>query len=124
MAIQFLLTTIIGVLILYSIYHGKRLFPWKFIFVSTLLIGLILVWNPDSTTSIANRVGIGRGADLLLYLLIIANLMIVINMHNKFHELTQIITKLTRKLALLEQNQEQDAQASEKSERTPDAGGH
>ncbi len=43
----------------------------KFLFVTVLLLGSFAVLRPDSTTKIANLMGVGRGTDLLLYILTI-----------------------------------------------------
>ena len=103
MIIQIILSLIILLLISYSLYQGKRLLPWKLPFITALTFSLYFIWNPEHATSIANSLGVGRGADLLLYILIIANLIIITNVHNKFHEVNEINTKITRKISLLEQ---------------------
>jgi hypothetical protein len=41
----------------------------KMLFLLILTLGVLAVLNPDTVTTIANFFGIGRGADLLLYVL-------------------------------------------------------
>src|SRR2546423_13318370 len=41
-------------------------------FVLFLVLNLDAVLRPDDTTWLANKVGVGRGADLVLYLLVVA----------------------------------------------------
>lgn len=102
MIIQLLLSFLLVALILYTIYQGKRLFPWKLLFIVALFIGLLLVWRPDYATLAAKYLGVGRGADLLLYFLVIAILVVIMNVHNRFYEINTTNTELVRKLAILE----------------------
>ena len=102
MIIKLLLSFLLVALVLYTIYQGERLFPWKLPFIAALLIGFLLVWRPDYATLAANHLGVGRGADLLLYFLVIAILVLIINIHNKFYEINKANTELVRKLAILE----------------------
>jgi hypothetical protein len=64
------------------------------------LLALVGVIEPGFTTYFANRLGIGRGVDVIIYLsvLLLFYLMYRTNVHleNLRHE----ITKLTRKIAL------------------------
>ena len=102
MIIQIALSLICLALILYTLYHGRQLFPWRLPFIAILIAGIVVVWKPDYATQIANYFGVGRGADLLLYLLIMANLIIIVNIHNKFHEVNSNITEIVRKISILE----------------------
>jgi hypothetical protein len=61
---------------------------------------IVFVWNPEATTVIANRFGIGRGLDFIfvLFSVAIVNGIFFIVMHlNSQHE---SITKLTRHIAI------------------------
>ena len=57
---------------------------------------------PQWLTAIANLVGVGRGADLLLYALVIAFLGFIASTHRRTAELTAQITSLTRELTLFQ----------------------
>ena len=57
---------------------------------------------PQWLTAIANVVGVGRGADLLLYALVIAFLGFIASTHRRTAELTAQITSLTRELTLFQ----------------------
>lgn len=57
---------------------------------------------PDSLNSLAQRVGVGRGADLILYVLFVAFIFFVLNVYIKFKQQQDTIFRLARKLALIE----------------------
>jgi hypothetical protein len=68
-----------------------------------LLLGLggVFVVFPDLTTRIANFVGVGRGVDLINYLIEVGLLFVTIHYYSKFVHLQTQITTLTRAMALL-----------------------
>lgn len=67
-----------------------------------LIFTMFVVIFPEITDSVAHFFGVGRGADLLLYLLTITFITYVLNQYirNKLEE--QKLAKLARKVALLE----------------------
>ena len=65
-------------------------------------IGLYLVWLPSHATWLAEAVGIGRGVDLILYIWVIISLLMMLNLHLKLRSHMELITVLTRKLAIAE----------------------
>jgi hypothetical protein len=66
-----------------------------------LAAGAVAVVVPQQTDRIAQFVGVGRGADLIIYLVIVAVLFVLIHYFSKFVELEQKVTQLTRELAIL-----------------------
>lgn len=64
-----------------------------------LLNAAAVVW-PDGTTRIAKLFGIGRGVDLLLYLLIVTFVFVVINFYLRIRESEQRVTELARAVAI------------------------
>jgi hypothetical protein len=68
-----------------------------------LLLGLggVFVIFPDLTTRIANFVGVGRGVDLINYLVEVGLLFVTIHYYAKFVHLQTQITTLTRTVTLL-----------------------
>jgi len=66
--------------------------------ISTL--GIYFVIFPDSTTTIANFVGVDRGTDLILYCWVVISLLVSVNLQFNILSLRQNITQLTRELAL------------------------
>jgi len=62
--------------------------------------GLYLVWAPEQSTAIAEFIGIGRGADLILYLWVCISLNMLLNLHLKLRVQHETLTKLARAMAL------------------------
>ena len=67
-----------------------------------LLVGIVAVLWPDVTTTVANAVGVGRGTDLLLYLLVTVFAYGALTTTQRIHRLQHDITVLTREIALLQ----------------------
>jgi hypothetical protein len=76
---------------------GKRLAFFGFIAVNAWAIV-----RPDDVTWVANRLGVGRGADLVLYLLVGAFVLAMLNTYLRFREMDRRYTELTRTLAIRE----------------------
>jgi len=73
--------------------------------VSLLLfipIAVVIVLFPDLSTDIAHFVGVGRGADLLLYGLTVVTIFQLFNSYIKDRESKKQLVVLARKIALLE----------------------
>lgn len=72
----------------------------RILLVAFVLVAAASVVFPDWLTWLARRVGVGRGADLLLYSLVIAFLGFIATSYRRLGELERKITVLTRELAL------------------------
>jgi hypothetical protein len=104
--IRLLLLGALG-LISYQVFVRRHRLPVHIVLVlSVLLLAALAVLFPDMTTVVANRLGVGRGADLINYLVEVGLLFIVIHYYTKFVELQEQITVLTREIALLRGRQE------------------
>ncbi|HSX07911.1 MAG TPA: DUF2304 domain-containing protein [Candidatus Saccharimonadales bacterium] len=76
---------------------------WKKILGGLFFIAAIIaVLLPDTLTRVARTVGVGRGADLLLYLLALAFVFVVINTYIGNRQEQKRFVKLVRHMALLE----------------------
>jgi hypothetical protein len=64
------------------------------------MVGLVFVWAPNITNTIAAMVGVGRGADLIMYLWIVLNLLSIVRLHIKLREQSDLVTLLARQIAL------------------------
>lgn len=64
------------------------------------LAAAAIVISPDSTFYLANKVGIGRGADLIVYVALVLLFIMVFGLTIKLEKMNRNITKLTRKEAL------------------------
>ena len=63
-------------------------------------IGLWFVIIPEHATWLAQRVGVGRGADLVVYFWIVISLFVLLSLQFKILGLQRDITALTRHAAL------------------------
>lgn len=83
-----------------------QLRAWTKILATLFVIAAILsVIFPDATNTIAHRAGVGRGADLLLYLLTLAFIFVMFNSYTQEKRLQKRIVLLARKVAIIEANQ-------------------
>lgn len=64
------------------------------------LAGLYFVWFPSRSTQVAEFVGVGRGADLILYVWVCFSLIVLLNLHLKLRKQHELITALARSIAL------------------------
>ena len=64
-----------------------------------------VIW-PNMVSGIAHRMGVGRGADLVLYVLALVSLFVWVSMYRRFHELERRLTSLTQHIALSEARSE------------------
>ncbi len=70
------------------------------IVLAMLAGGAYLVWQPEHANALAHLLGVGRGADLLLYLWIVITLSVMLLLYLKIVELNRMLTELARRLAL------------------------
>lgn len=94
---------------------GKRLA--FFVFVALNIYGVL---RPDDVTWVANRLGVGRGADLLLYALAVGTIFLTLNTYLRFRALDRQMTELVRALALREAERD-NAERLGASEPAPEA---
>lgn len=103
MLIQFLL--ILAALALFTFFlrrsHTARLQAFKRIgFLLFCAFGVIAVLRPGVMTWLANRVGVGRGTDLLLYMLVVVFAFFSLNTYLRFKDTERRLTKLARAMAI------------------------
>ncbi|GII22472.1 DUF2304 domain-containing protein [Planosporangium mesophilum] len=97
-----LLTAVVGFLIMFVRgQHGVRMQAGKRLaFIAFLLLNAVAVVYPEATTWVAHLFGVGRGADLLLYALIVTFVFAVINFYLRLRESEQRVTELARAVAI------------------------
>ncbi len=81
---------------------AKHLAVRRLVVLLTLASGVVLVLWPGLLSWVAALVGIGRGADLLFYLAIVAGLIYVVNEYKRSVQLARANTQLAREIALTE----------------------
>ncbi len=69
---------------------------WVLFWISAMVVALL----PNSTARLAEFVGIGRGADLVVYVALAGIFFIIFKLMVKIEVLNKEITKLTRKISL------------------------
>jgi hypothetical protein len=105
MLIKGLLLLAVAVLLLGFVrwQHGVRLQAGKRLgFFAFLALNAWAVLRPDDVTAVAQRVGVGRGADLVLYTLFVAFVFVVLHFYMRFRDLGERFTELARSVALRE----------------------
>jgi hypothetical protein len=93
--------------------RGRRV--WLMAALTWLLSG-ISVLRPDLTMLVAQSVGIGRGADLVLYVVAVLFVGSFFYYYGKFQSLESQITELVRHLALTDAQPRNTARSKERSE--------
>jgi hypothetical protein len=68
--------------------------------LAVIAFGIYLVWWPEEANRLAWLVGVGRGADLILYLWVIITLALIVFLYLKIIALSRRLTLLTRSIAL------------------------
>jgi len=80
---------------------GSHLAARRILGTLVLLGGIFAVLFPLTVTDAANAVGVGRGTDLVLYVLVMVFLFTSMSLYQRVSALDAQITELTRQLALL-----------------------
>ena len=93
---------LILIVIIAIVYFSRlRRKTWdRLIVIFFILTGAILIAVPDLSTAIAQMVGVGRGADLLLYLGILGLSFVCLLLYAKLRQLETTLTELVRLIAL------------------------
>lgn len=63
------------------------------------LIVLVVVWQPLLSTELANRLGVGRGTDLITYVSIAALFYFIFRLTVRIEKMEKNITKIVREIA-------------------------
>ena len=101
MVASILLSTLLLAILIYAWSEQRRA---PLVAAGTMVIvicGLYLVWFPSQANVLAEVAGVGRGADLILYLWVLISLLIVFNLHLKLRAQMELLTELAREMALL-----------------------
>jgi hypothetical protein len=81
--------------------HTARLQAFKRIGLLLFFIfGVVAVLRPDLMTWLAKQVGVGRGTDLLTYLLVVVFGFFSLNTYLRFKDTERRLTKLARAMAI------------------------
>jgi small membrane protein len=100
MAAQILLSLGLTACMFYVVSLGRSLPLVRLGLLAIVLAGYICIWFPETTNTIASWIGIGRGADLVMYIWILLNLFLILRLHLKLREQSEALTTLSRQMAL------------------------
>jgi hypothetical protein len=79
---------------------------WSLVIIATLNLTIL--------ASIAGKLGIARGVDLIIYISLICVFYLIFSLAVQIHKLRSDLTKITRKQAIRESNHYQDEEISKK----------
>ena len=98
--IQIILLAAVALISVYFIsrFRNKRVEVLMFCVMG--LAAIVFILFPDYATRIANMLGVGRGTDLLLYVLVLVFWMIFLRLYVRIRELETTLTQLIRDQAL------------------------
>lgn len=63
------------------------------------LIVLVVVWQPRLSTELANRLGVGRGTDLIMYVSVAALFYFIFRFTVRIEKMEKNITKIVKEMA-------------------------
>jgi len=94
---------LLAVFVLFGVYalRVRSIRSDRIILVTLMLAGVVLVLDPGLSTWVANRIGIGRGTDLIMYLFVVFSLFRFVGISAETKRTQRPVTLLTRELAIL-----------------------
>lgn len=98
--IQYLLIGLVLLLTIAAIqaFHNKLFY--RIVVVSGLVLALTLILYPPLTARLAMLLDVGRGVDLVFYLLFLVILFVVVVIYRKLLKIEETLTKLARNNAI------------------------
>lgn len=105
MIIKILLIGLVAITLIYFLKNMDKVTvkAWKRIALFLLLaLGVLAIIHPEIVDRVAKTIGIGRGADLLLYVTVVAFIFTTLNIYVKFREISLRQGKIISKIATLE----------------------
>jgi len=100
MIAQVMLSLLLGIVLVYAWAEYRRSPTVAVLSCIVSLMGFYFVWIPSHATGVAELFGIGRGADLVLYLWVCISLIVLLNLHLKLRTQHELLTALARSIAL------------------------
>jgi len=104
MNLQLSQVLLILALVFFSVYvfHLRTVVLERSIYFILAFGGTVFILYPAWSTRLANYIGIGRGADLILYTFIIFSLFHYVHIASRFKQLEHQMTAVVRSLAITE----------------------
>jgi hypothetical protein len=101
MIIKILLISVLGVLALFAAFQRVTSQMVRIAVLIGLAIGGYFVWLPEQANEMAEALGVGRGADLLMYVWVLVTLAVILVLYLKIIETNRMNTRLARTIALM-----------------------
>ena len=98
--IQIILFIAVFLLLLIYIRFFKNQILQRMFFILIFASGIVAVALPEMTNKVANFVGVGRGADLLLYLMVVIFYFTFIIIYRKIEDIKERQTDIIRQITL------------------------
>ena len=99
---------LISLLLLCAAYGWRQRTLSPLVSFTTVLacaVGVVLVMNPIWASEAARILGVGRGADLVLYVWTAISILVLANLHFRLRTHYAMITVLAREIAIIEARQ-------------------
>jgi hypothetical protein len=112
MIIQYVLIFGLSLSLLYAVLQRRKSRLVSIIISLASVVGIYFVLFPEQTNELAHWMGVGRGADLILYCWLVISLIVSMNLQFKILNLQEMLTELTRELALRAPRQQKDHRAA------------
>jgi hypothetical protein len=98
--VQFILTVLlIAIVVLYFGRLRSRLLD-RVVVLAFAILGISMVVAPDWTNKAASLVGVGRGADLFIYLAILGFAFVLLLFYSKIRDIEASLTDIARAIAI------------------------
>ncbi len=97
-----IVSVLLGALVVLGLYVGSHRLSGiqTAIVIAVASVGLTLIVSPAIASAAAQRLGVGRGTDLLLYFSIIGGLFVSANLYFRSKQQELAIVRMARALAL------------------------
>ena len=100
MIIQWVLCVGLGAALSYAYLQRRKSRAISLGIMLVSAAGVLAVLVPEASNAVARGLGIGRGADLVIYCWIVISLLVSVNLQFKILQLQHSLTLLTREMAL------------------------
>jgi hypothetical protein len=98
--IKILLIVPLLLLILLFVSRLRNQTVYRFSLILIALLGIFFVINPEFTTTLAHKLNVGRGTDLLFYVCAIAGFIAVLMLYSKLRKIETTQTQIIRNAAI------------------------
>lgn len=99
MSFKLMFAVMTAACLFYFLVATRKAAVQRLFFLAFFGTGLVFILQPELTNSLARFVGIGRGADLILYLSTLLLFFVCFNFYIRFRSIEEHLTLVVRELA-------------------------